>query len=144
MIHRGLRGILEKIPVISGDIVAPLNFMVIKSLPYDLVIGSPTLVCMCACIHLDRQAVKVRKDENTENFNLIYGPEMYKVKEEELTTDKESDVGEGSNKYEYSALILTLRDVTESLFVEKDVDQVEEKVANLSEEYAAEVKHILI
>ncbi len=69
---------------------------------------------------------------------------MYKVKEEELTTDKESDIGEGSNKYQYSALILTLRDVTESLFVEKDVNQVEEKVAHLSEEYAAEVKHILI
>ncbi len=35
-----------------------------------------------------------------------------------------------------------MSDVSESPFVEKDVDQVEEKIAHLSEKYAAEVKHL--
>ncbi len=41
--------ILEEIPVSFGDIVVRLNFMVIKSLPYDLIIGSRgCLICVLA------------------------------------------------------------------------------------------------
>ncbi len=50
-------GVLEEILVSFGDIVVRLNFMVIKSFPYDLIIGSPTLFDMCACMYLYHQAV---------------------------------------------------------------------------------------
>ncbi len=52
--------ILQEIPVSIADIVARLDFMVINSLPYHLIIGSPTLVDMCSCIDLYHQTVKVR------------------------------------------------------------------------------------
>ena len=135
-------GILQEILVSFGDIAARLDFMVIKSLPYHLIIGSPTLVDMCACIDLYHQKVKVRKDGKTETVNLVYEPEMYEDTDDELTTDTESDIGEESDKDEYSAFLLTLSDVVDSPDVEKYVDPVEDKVAHLSEEYAAEVKHL--
>ncbi len=84
----------------------------------------------------------MRKDEKTENLNFVYEPEMYEDTERELTTNTESDIGEESDKDEYSSFVLTLSDVSESPFVEKDVDQVKEKVAQVSIEYAAEVKHL--
>ncbi len=49
--------ILKEIPVSFGDIVVRLDFMVIKSLPHDVIIGSPTLVEICACINLYHQTV---------------------------------------------------------------------------------------
>ncbi len=135
-------GILQEIPVSFGNIVVRLDFMVIKSLPYDLIIGSPTLVEMCACIDLYHQTVKVRKDGKTETLNLVYEPEMYEDTDEELTTDTESDIGEESEKDEYSAFVLTFYDVADSSDVGKDVDPVEDKVAHLSDEYTAEVKQL--
>ena len=116
--------VLEEITVIFGDIVLQLNFMVIKSLPYDSIIESPKLVDMCASIDLYHQTVKVKKDDKTETLNLFYEPETYEDTEDELTTDTESDIGEDSAKHEYGASVLSLSDVTESPFFEKDVDQV--------------------
>ncbi len=75
-----------------GSIVVRLNFMVIKSLPYDLTIGCPKLVYICACIDLYHQTVKVRKDGQTETLNLVYEQEIYEDTEDELNTDKESDI----------------------------------------------------
>ncbi len=93
--------------------------MVIKPLPYDLIIGSPTLVDMCACIDLYPQKIKVRNDEKAETMNFVYEPEMYEDTEDKLTMDTESDIAEESGKDEYSAFVLTLSDVTESPFVKK-------------------------
>ncbi len=135
-------GILEAIPVSFGSIVVRLNFMVIKSLPYDLNLGSPPLVDMCPCIDLYHQTAKVRKDGQTETLNPVYEPEMYEDTEDELTTDTESDRGEESDKDEYSAFVITLSDVSESPAVEKSVDTIDEKIAHLSEEYTAEVRHL--
>ena len=87
-------GILEEILVSFGNIVMRLNFMLIKSFPYDVIIGSPILVDMCACIDLYHQTVKVRKDGTTETLNLVYEAEMYEDTEDELTTDTKSDIGE--------------------------------------------------
>ncbi len=67
---------------------------------------------------------------------------MYEDTEYELPTDTESDIREESDKDEYSTFVLTLSDRTEPSCIEKDKDQVEGKVAYLSEEYAAEVKHL--
>ena len=90
---RDCAGVLEEIPVSIGDIVVRLNFMVIKLLTYDLIIGSPTLVDTCACMDLCHQTVKVRKNGKTETLNLVYEPEINEDTEDELTTDTESDIG---------------------------------------------------
>ncbi len=119
-----------------------LNFMVIKPLPYDLIIESPTLVDMCACMDLYHQTIEVRKDGKAETLNLVYQPEMYEDAKDELTTGTENDIGEESDKDEYSALVLTLSAVAESPMTEKNVDPVEEEVSHLSEKYAAAVRHL--
>ncbi len=84
-------GILEEIPVSFGSIVVRFNFMVTKLLSYDLIVRSPTLVDMCACIDLYHKTVKVRKDGQTETLNLVYEPEMYEDTEDELTTERERE-----------------------------------------------------
>ncbi len=121
---RDCAAILEEILASFGEFVVRLKFIVIKSLRYELIIVSSTLVDMCDCIDLYHQTVKVRKDEKMETLNLVYEPEMYEDTEDELTTDTESDIGEDSAKHEYGASVLSLSDVTESPFFEKDVDQV--------------------
>ena len=81
--------------------------MVTNSLPYELIIGSPTLVDMCARINLYHQTVKVRKHRKTETLNLVNGPEMYQETEDELTRATESNIGEESDREEYSAFVTT-------------------------------------
>ncbi len=90
---RDCAGVLEEIPVSIRNIVVRLNFMVIKLLTYDLIIGSPTSVDKCACIDLYHQTVTVRKNGKTETLKFVYEPEMYEETEDELTTDTESDIG---------------------------------------------------
>ncbi len=84
----------------------------------------------------------MKEDEKTETLNLVYELEMYEDNEDELTTEAESDIGEETDKAEYSAFVPILSVIPESQFVEKRVDQVEEKLEHLSEEYAAAVKHL--
>ncbi len=115
--------------------------MVINLLAYGLIIRSLTLVDIRACFDLYHQAVKVRKDGKTETLNLVYEPEMYEDTEGELKTDTEGDIREESEKKAYSEFVLTLSDVVDSPDVVRDGHPVEDKVAHLSEAYAADVKH---
>ena len=67
---------------------------------------------------------------------------MYEDTDDGLTTGTESDIREESDKDEYSAFIFTLSDVVVSQDVQQGVDPVDEKVVHISEEYAAEMKHL--
>ena len=63
------------IPVSFGSIVMRLDFLVIASVPYDLIIGAPKLVEMRACIDMYHQTVTIRNYGKTEVLNLVYEPE---------------------------------------------------------------------
>ncbi len=78
----------------------------------------------------------------TETLYLVYQPEMSEDTEDEFTTDTQRDIGEDSDEDEYSALVLMLSNVSESPADEKDVDPVADKVAHISEEYGAELRHL--
>ena len=53
-----------------GSTVMRLEFSVIASFPYDLIIGAPTLVEMRECIDMDHQTVTIGNHEQTEVLNL--------------------------------------------------------------------------
>ena len=81
-----------------------LDFLVIASVPYDLIIGAQTLVEMRACIDIYHQTVTIRNHGKKEVLNLVYEPETWDGSDDELITESESDIGEDSDKEDYSAL----------------------------------------
>ncbi len=85
--------------------------------------------------------MRVRK-MGKETLNQYNEPELWEDTEDELTTDTESDIGEESGKSDYSAFILTLDEESTPSIEKTEEDPVEEKVSHLSDEYAAEIKHI--
>ncbi len=68
----GCKGIASDVPVCFGMIVVRLKFIVIESVPYDLILGTPALVHIRARIDMYSQTVQVKKDRKTEVLNLVY------------------------------------------------------------------------
>ena len=91
-------GSISGIPVSFGSIVMRLDFLVIASVPYDLIFGASTLVEMRACTDMYHQTVSVRNHGKTEVLNLVYEPETWDGSDDELKTESESDIREDSIK----------------------------------------------
>ena len=68
---------ISGIPVSFGSKVMRLEFLVIASVPYDLIIDAPTLVEMWACIDMYHQTVTIGNHGKTEVLNLVYEPETW-------------------------------------------------------------------
>ena len=65
-------GSISGIPVSFGSIVMRLDFLVITSVPYHLIIGALTLIEMRACIDMYHQTVMIRNHGKTEVLNLVH------------------------------------------------------------------------
>ncbi len=106
----GCKGIASDVPVVFGKVVVRLKFMVIESVPYDLIIGTPALVQIRARIDMYSQTEQVRKNVKTEVLNLVYEPGVFDDTDDELTKESESetDPGEFSDKDEFSGFLMTL------------------------------------
>ena len=50
----------------------------------------------------------IRNHGKTEVLNLVYEPETWDGSHDELTTESESEIGEDSDKGNYSVFVLTL------------------------------------
>ena len=110
-------GIVDSVPVGFGNIVKKLRFMVIKSVPFHLIIGAPTLVLMCTSIDLYHHTVKIWYSGQTETLSLEYEPEFGDDTEDDFTSDstKEDDIGEESDPSEDEVLILMVGDGGENI-----------------------------
>ena len=98
-------GSISVIPVSFDSIVMRFNFLVIASVPYALIISAPTLVEMHACIDMYHQTVTIRNHGKTEVLNLMHEPETWDGSDDGLTTESESDIGEDSDKEDYSVFV---------------------------------------
>ena len=87
-------GSISGIPVSFGPIVMRLDFLVIASVPYDLIISVLTLVEMCACIDMHQKTITIRNHGKIEVLNLVYEPETWDGSDDEFTTELESDIGD--------------------------------------------------
>ena len=95
---------------------------------------------MRACIDMYHQTVTIRNNGKTEVLNLVYEPETWDGSDDELTTESESDIAEDSDKGEYIAFVLTLKEDQVPIAEVEDIDLTGEKVSHLLEEYAADIK----
>ena len=86
------------------------DFLVIASVPYELIIGAPTLVEIGACIDMYSQKITIRNHGKTEELNLMYKPETLDGSDDELTTESESNVEEDLGKGDYNSFGLTFKE----------------------------------
>ena len=82
----------------------------------------------------------IRNHGKTKVLNLVYEPETWEGSDDELTTESESDIGEDSDERDYSAFVVTLKKDQVPIAEAEEIDFTEEKVAHLTEEYAADIK----
>ena len=124
------KGIVSDVPVGFGKIVVRLKFIVLESVPYDLIIVTPALVQIRSRIDMYSQIVQVRKDGKTEVLNLVYEPKVFYDTDDELTTDTESetDGGEVSDKDEFSGFLMTLDATKEAKNEPEEAEFVRQKV----------------
>ena len=90
--------------------VMRLDFLVIASVPYDLIIGASSLLVMRACVDMYHQTVTIRNHGKTEILNLVYKSETLDGSDDELTTESESEIGEDSDKEDRIAFVLTSKE----------------------------------
>ena len=70
----------------------------------------------------------------------MYEPETWDGSDEELTTQSESTISDDSDKRDYSAFVLTLKEYRFPITEIEEIDVTEEKVSHLPEKYAADIK----
>ena len=98
-------GSISGIPVNFGSIVMGLDSLVITSVPYDLIIGAPTLMEMREWIDMYYQTVTTRNHGKTGVLNIVYQPETWDRSDDELMIESEGDIGEDSYKRDFSAFV---------------------------------------
>ena len=136
------QGVVSAIPVGFGDIVKRLDFMVVDSVPYDLIIGAPTLVKLCTRIDLYHQTVKLRHNGQSETLNLEYEPEIGDDTNDDFTSESETeeDIGEDSETGDLAGLVLTINESDNQLGELSKTDLTEEKLAHLDSHYASKLR----
>ena len=117
-----------------------LDFLAIASVTYDLIIGTPTLVEMRACIDMYHETVTIRNNATTEELNLMYEPETWDGSDDELTTESERDIGEDSDKGYCCAFVLTLKEDRFTITEVEEIDVTQENISHLPEEYLVDIK----
>ena len=88
-----------------GELIVPLELLVIESLPYDVVIGLSTMIKLRALPDYYRMVLKVHFEGESEILNYEYEREAGFTYEDEFTSD---DVGESNKDDESEVLVLML------------------------------------
>ena len=133
-------GSISGVSVSFGSILMRLDFLLNAPVPYDLIIDALTSVEMRGCIDVYHQTVTIRNHGNTELLNLVYEPETWDGSDDEFTSESESDIDEDSDKRDYNAFVLTLKEDQVPIAEAEEVDVTEEEVTHLPEEYAADIE----
>ena len=63
-------GILKDVPNTLWDATVHLDFLVVDGIPFDVIIGPPSLEDLQACLDLGKQLVKVTAGDKTVKINL--------------------------------------------------------------------------
>ena len=106
----GCRGIAHNIPVTMGDITVPLDFLIVDNPPCDILLGSPTLESLHACIDLGSQFVRLTYEGKVTEIPLDYERnkelDYEKTDSEDFTSSSESSEGESDDE----ELVLAIQD----------------------------------
>ena len=135
-------GTVVDVPVSFGKIVGHLKFLVLRSPPYELIIGLPTMVKLRCKLDVFNQTARFKHGSTTQTLPLEYEPEAGEDTEDDFTSDSESvgDIGEDSSPDEDDSLVLVLNDKGES----RGDDCVDEKLNHLSNENATAMKYLFM
>lgn len=79
------------LPVGVGRIVFRLKFFVLNKVPYDLIIGAPTLVQIITRIDMYHQTVKEQKNGKSDILNLEHEPNVGDNTKDDFTTDSSAE-----------------------------------------------------
>ncbi len=118
-------GTLNEVPISMGELVVPMDFLVLEETPYDILIGLPTMIQLRARPDYYRMVLKIHYGGDSEILNYEYERDGGNTSEEDFTSDStEEDEQEIEDSIEELVLMLNEREkTTES----SDEDQLVDK-----------------
>ena len=141
----GVKGTVTNIPVGFGSVVTRLNFLVMESVPFDLIISDPTQIKLRMKIDKYHSTVKVKMNGKTDTLNLQYEPDVGDNTDDDFTSDSDShdDIGEDSDPGDYAGLVLTVNEKTVNAIGDGKEDLMTQKLSHLGPEYSQKLMDLL-
>ena len=100
-------GTLNEVPISMGELVVPMDFLVLEETPYDILIGLPTMIQLRARPDYYRMVLKIHYGGDSEILNYEYERDGGNTSEEDFTSDStEEDEQEIENSIEELVLML--------------------------------------
>ena len=142
----GVQGVVSNIPVGFGKVVVRLKFLVMESVPFDLIISDPTQIKLRMKIDKYHSTVKVKMNGKSDTLNLQYEPDVGNNTDDDFTsgTSSEEDIGEESDHEEYAGLVLTVSERHSSAADSSEgKDMMTQKLSHLEPEYSQKMMDLL-
>ena len=119
--------------------------MVMKKVPFELIIGAPALTAMRTSIDLYHQTVTVRHDGQTEILSLEYEPEFGDDTEDDFTSDTEDekDIGEDSEPSDTEGLVLVVNSEDPHTSMTSKDELIEQKLSHVPGDYQEVMRYML-
>ena len=118
-------GTLNEVPICLGDLVVPMDFLVLDQTPYDIIVGMPTMIQLRAHLDYYHMVLKINYGENTEISNYEYKRDNGNTSEDEFKSDS-ADEDEQQVEDAIEELILMLNE-SEKKTKSSDKDQLGDK-----------------
>ena len=136
---------VSNVPVGFGSVVARLKFLVMDSVPFDLIISDPTQIKLRMKIDKYHSTVKVKMNGKSDTLNLQYEPDIGDNTDDDFTSDSESeeDIGEDTDNEDYVGLVLTISEKNDGTVSERDGDMMAQKLSHLEPEYSQRMMDLL-
>ncbi len=135
-------GTLNEVPISMGDLVVPMDFLVLEDTPYDILIGLPTLIQLRARSDYYRMVLRIHYGGDSEILNYEFKRDNGNTSDDEFTSNS-TDEDEQEVKDSIEELVLTLNE-PEKKIESSDEDQlVDEKRSHLNSKDAEAVRKII-
>ncbi len=135
-------GTLNEVPISLGELVVPMDFLVLEETPYDILIGLPTMIQLRAHLDYYRMVLKIHYGGDYEILDYEYERETGNSSKDGFTSDSayedELEVEDSTEK-----LVLMLNEL-EKKTESSDEDQlVDEKLSQLNSKDAEAAKKLI-
>ena len=135
-------GTLNEVPISVGELVVPMVFLVPEETPYDILIGLPAMIQLCACPDYYRMVLKIHYEGDSGILNYAYDRDSVCISQDKFTS---ASADEEEHKVEelVEELVLMLSEPEKKAESSDENQFPEEKLSHLRTKDAELVKKII-
>ncbi len=135
-------GTLNGVPISMGELVVPIDYLVLEETPYDVLIGLSTMIQLRARPDYNGMLLKIHCGRDSEILNYEYERDKGNTSEDEFTSDS-ADENEQVVEDSIDELVLMLKEPEKEIESSDEDQYVNEKLSHLNSKDTEAVKNII-